>query len=123
MPPVPFVELGEGGSIVIHLRQPADFDQMNHARMLAQALQVYQDRNSGQRKGVWMRSGVRGQIVHVFAKAERAFQAAFGAREIPDPDHLVDLINYAVFALRLCVEGDRNVTKTNEEVLGGAWPW
>lgn len=117
----PRIEINqEDGSLVMHFRQPADTEVMVQGMWMMKALQVFQDRNAGQRRGVWKRSGIKGQIVHVFAKAERAFQAAFGKQEVPDEDHLLDLINYSVFALRLGCDIDG---ETIENPLNGLWPW
>lgn len=119
MPPTVTIE--DDGSIRIKLALPADRDVCDHAFFLGKALQVYQTRNSGQRRGVWRRSGIKGQVVHVFAKAERAFQAAFGKQEIPEDDHFYDLINYSTFALRISNPG--TVDDIQPDPMNGEWPW
>lgn len=85
-------------------------EDQEHLQILLSAFLVYQKRNSGQRREVWRHSGVTGQVVHLFAKAERAFQAVLEGY-VPDPDHFLDAINYAAFAIRLGND------------LKGQWPW
>lgn len=97
-------------------------------------------RNRG-RHGVWRRSGIRGQTHELYAKSERAYIQTHTEREIPDPDHYQDLVNYAIFALVLLRQHQMNVDivagegvtvidgpkleeirKINERFLYGEWP-
>lgn len=93
------------------------------AKVLLTAYEKYRERNA-KRKGVWMRSGVKGQVHNVFSKAERAF-IDVEAGELPDPDHLEDLIIYSAFALIL---GDHKTCSaiadwSDEKRLKGEWAW
>ncbi len=81
------------------------------AGVVMTALARMQERNS-KRKGVWKRSGLKGQVFHLFAKAERVFTRV-QRNEMPDDDDLIDAINYAIFAEVLRRRGDIN----------GRWPW
>lgn len=108
----------DAGAILIKLPQAADSDVLEQAIKFTWALQVYQARNTGQRRGVWRRSGIKGQVVHIFAKAERAFWSIFRQNELPDEDHFFDLMNYSAFALRQLEEMDKGEDRT-----GGEWPW
>jgi hypothetical protein len=107
------------------LQQP-DPERAAHLAVLLHAYWVFVERDSGQRHGVWRRSGIKGQVMHLFAKAERAFMALFQHGELPDDDHLLDAINYAVFAVRLRQEafsrwaGD---IEAMEKAADGEWPW
>jgi hypothetical protein len=84
---------------------------------------LYRERNA-ERGEVWRRSGVRGQVFHVYAKAERAFMQVMRG-ELPNPDHFVDLINYAAFTLILLMEHeDRGEDELGQApALNGEWPW
>lgn len=84
---------------------------LTYKQAIAEAAAVYTDRQEA-RQEVWRRSGVKGQVFHLHAKAERAFSATIQGRR-PDPDDLRDMINYAAFALILLEESDMN----------GSWPW
>ncbi len=90
---------------------PDDPGLQEHTRHLLRALSLHAEREQ-ERQGVWRRSGLRGQVFHLFAKAERAFSEVMRGDVVND-DHFYDAINYATFALRLPHEGDRN----------GDWPW
>ncbi len=86
-----------------------NLDNRSHMTALVQAMLLYEERKA-ERAEVWARSGVKGQVFHVMAKAERAFEQVMRG-EVPNPDHFIDLINYATFAVRL---GDD---------LNGSWNW
>lgn len=96
----------------------------HHREVLEQARALYQERGI-ERGEVWKRSGVRGQVFHLLAKAERAFQQC-EAGQVPNRDHFIDMINYAAFAVRLIDEfpggefEDGNFTRL---ILDGSWPW
>jgi hypothetical protein len=83
------------------------------ARVQREALALCRERES-ERRGVWRRSGLKGQTFHVFAKAERAFLQVM-AGELPNRDHYLDLINYAAFAVVLLDAG--------QPAIDGVWPW
>jgi hypothetical protein len=118
----PVVHISPSGEIFIKLPEPADRDTGAQALVLARALMVYQERNKGERRGVWRSSGVKGQVVMLFSKAERAFHAAFHRGTIPGTDHFLDLINYAGFAVRLLQE-DAGSAASRERIMDGDWPW
>lgn len=103
-----------------------DPEHVLHLATLLRAQRLYIERDSGQRRGVWRRSGVKGQVMHAYAKAERAFMALFKFDEVPDEDHLLDQINYAAFALRLQDEAigrwQADIQAVNKS-LNGEWPW
>jgi hypothetical protein len=83
-------------------------DVMNACR------QIMNERQK-KRKDVWRRSGARGMVSHVFAKAERAF--ALLMERSPDlaeaEAELVDVINYSAFCL----------IQLRNQNLNGEWPW
>jgi hypothetical protein len=92
-------------------------------RIFRACVSLYRERTT-ERGDVWRRSGVRGQTFHVYAKAERAFMQVMRG-ELPNPDHFVDLINYATFALILITEfEDRGEDELGQApALNGEWPW
>jgi hypothetical protein len=89
-----------------------------HAEVLVRAFATYAIRER-ERRGVWKRSGIKGQAFHLFAKAERAFMSIMSG-QVPNVDHFVDAINYSAFAVRLLDDGD---TDRLEQAMNGEWPW
>lgn len=83
--------------------------QVEQVKVFDEALRIMGERDK-ERSGVWARSGVKGQVFHCYAKAERAFTEVMRGN-VPNRDHFLDLINYSAFAIRL---GDN---------LNGDWPW
>jgi hypothetical protein len=93
-----------------------------HAQVLVQAFATYTVRDR-ERRGVWRRSGIKGQVFHLFAKAERAFMEVMQGRA-PNNDHFIDAINYAVFAARLIDDFDLTHARVPADAeLNGEWPW
>lgn len=100
-------------------------------KVMLDALRIIADREAGERKGVWKRSGLRGQCMHLFAKGERAFTQAMRG-EIPSRDNFLDAINYAAFAELLrqnddvpeCYALDGSDAEDHaRRILNGDWPW
>lgn len=89
------------------------------AEALLRAYAKYRQRNTA-RKGVWERAGVKKQVHECYAKAERAM-VDVEAGELPDIDHLEDLIVYACFA-QVLMTADKSAL-TVDERLYGQWPW
>lgn len=105
---------------VIFLFGKEDGHLIEQLNIFARAMKIHEEREK-ERQGVWRRSGIKGQVTHVFAKAERAFREVFQNNKIPNEDHLYDVINYAAFALRL---GYQTFSTMNDELaLKGEWPW
>lgn len=96
-----------------------------HFEVLLDAMKIHAERER-ERSGVWRRSGIKGQVFHCLAKAERAFSQAMRG-ELPNWDNFMDLINYAAFGARLLIAKDwelgRGSQRTDDERLAGAWPW
>lgn len=88
-------------------------------RVMLDALAVMDNRNA-QRQNVWARSGIRGQVFHLFSKAERAFTKAMRG-ELPSEDDFLDAINYAVFG-ELLRRGPAVVPGVGPRMTG-EWPW
>lgn len=112
------VEIPEGiegkmKAALVNLGLPGDEDVMLQFRPMVNAMFLYVERNR-RRRGVWRRSGLKGQVFHIFAKAERLFELIMHNSEF-DPEEIIDLINYAAFADRLSAGevGD----------MKGTWPW
>lgn len=97
------------GALGLH----GDEDVMLQFRPMVNAMFLYVERNR-RRRGVWRRSGLKGQVFHIFAKAERLFEQIMHDGE-HDPEEIIDLINYAAFA-------DRLSTGTVQDAKG-TWPW
>lgn len=95
-------------------------------KVMLDALRIIDDREAGERKGVWKRSGLRGQCMHLFAKGERAFTQAMRG-EIPSRDNFLDAINYAAFAELLRQNDDVphgfDGEPAGDDILNGDWPW
>jgi hypothetical protein len=101
---------GKPGTVTITIAD-LTIEQAEQLDAILPAIKIIGERGGEGGRQVWRNSGVKGQVFHVFAKAERAFQQVIEQGQRPNPDHLLDLINYAAFALRL---GDD---------LNGDWPW
>lgn len=117
----------ERGDIVIAFRIPSDKAHTEaHLAALSEAFAIHVERES-ERSGVWERSGLRGQAMHVFAKAERAFTAV-ARGDVPNIDNFLDLINYSAFAIRLIRNAEhdasmRGLPVDKDKLLDGEWPW
>jgi hypothetical protein len=113
--------VGNGGLRILCPEPESDFrdELVSYCRVLLKSFSIYLDRNKD-RKGVWRNSGLRGQTLNVFAKAERAFGQVMGGT-IPDEDHFIDCINYSVFALILL--DDLSKGTSFKAILDGRWPW
>lgn len=90
-----------------------DEDNMQQFRPMVNAMFLYVEKNR-RRRGVWRRSGLKGQVFHIFAKAERLFEIIMHDGE-HDPEEIIDLINYAAFADRLSTGEVKD--------MKGTWPW
>jgi hypothetical protein len=100
----------------------------SYRKALEEATVLYLGRRA-ERSEVWRRSGVRGQVTHIMAKAERAFTQAMRG-ELPNRDHFIDLLNYSAFAVMLMDEAaekgaafDMSEDEVSARVLNGDWPW
>lgn len=109
----------------------ADRDMVKFIDQLSRAVSKYQERDA-ERKGVWRRGGVKGQVRDSYAKAERLFFEAHHHNELPSEDDLLDIINYSVFALILLREGfdkangsenDERNNRVKMRTMNGEWPW
>lgn len=109
-------------------------DMLKYLEVLTKALKKYQERDA-ERKGVWRRGGVKGQVHDAYAKSERLFFQALHHNRVPIEDDLIDIINYATFALMLMQESEEerpepgysregfDDEEINRRTLNGAWPW
>lgn len=87
-----------------------------HLRVLMEAMDIWKERNQKYRDN-WRRQGLRGNLFKLRWKVERAWQHLWnmdkGMEGVPDVDDLLDSINYAVCAIRLARERNRD----------GDWFW
>jgi hypothetical protein len=96
-PPVAYMS---GGSV------PAD----DHLAVLLEAHQLYEQRNRVY-KDVWKHHGLRGNLVKLRLKVERAWTTLWAGDQ--DEDDLLDVINYAAMCVRCLRDENRD----------GAWRW
>ena len=109
---------------MLGFREPERMEPM--FKVALDALRIIDSREAGERKGVWKRSGLKGQCFHLFAKGERAFTQVMRG-EVPNRDNFLDAINYAIFAELIRQNADVPEEFGSEpdtaRVLNGDWPW
>lgn len=81
-----------------------------HLQVLLEAHQLYVERNA-KYQDVWRQHGLRGNMVKLRLKIERAWRLVWAGSD--DPDDLLDTINYAAMTLRCLRDGNRD----------GDWDW
>jgi hypothetical protein len=80
--------------------------KLAYVKALFDSMEIMMERDATPgRKGIWMRSGLRGQAFQLMSNAERAFHTVFDEGGDYDPEnvapYLEDAINYAAFGLAL----------------------
>jgi hypothetical protein len=82
--------------------------------VLLRSWAVMHDRQA-KRPDVWRRSGAKGMVFELFAKAERLFTNVMADQADHDEARaeLLDIVNYAIFAHVQITSGNKN----------GKWPW
>ncbi len=100
-----------GRYATILLPEDASDSIIAHSQVLLRALDIYANRNE-RYKDNWRRFGWRGLLFRIRERAERAWDDLWDGnpemREAISDDDLIDLINFAAFAVRAIDEGNRD---------------
>ena len=99
--------IGAGKHITVNYDTHSEHDQL---RVLLNAASLFAERNEGYRDN-WKRQGWRGSLFKLRLKVERAWDVLWAwplDEDEPNPDDLLDAINYAAFAVRQLRDGDRD---------------
>jgi hypothetical protein len=103
-----------GNTLIIAFQPGRDDAVAEQARVLLEALAIYEQRNRKYNDN-WKRMGVRGMLIRVRERAERLwdeFWVADGGADESEVDDAVDLINFAAFLVRAL---------RGETTHGGSW--
>lgn len=84
-----------------YLRRDVEPRHWDHAQVLERALEVYKQRSEVYGDRNWKREGWRGALFNLRRKVERAWDVLWNGAHTEDAiDDLLDVINYAAFAIR-----------------------